>query len=81
MSSGSVFSGAFWKAALERALNTFLQFLVGVWGVNGITSADLDWGQTLAGAGIAAGVSVIKSLIVATATDGGPSIGNVETVE
>lgn len=73
-----MFTVLFWKAVFERAVSTAAQILVTLAGSDALGWVNLDWGQIFVASGIAAGLSVAKSLIVSSATDGGPSVGNVE---
>ena len=67
-------SAAFWLAAGERALKTFAQTLVVLFGA-GATVLTLDWQQALALSGTAALVSVLTSIVSLTVgPDGSPSL-------
>lgn len=73
-----MFTLAFWKAAAERAVKTFAQSLVGVLTVAmGAASglAGLDWGNVLQAALVAAGLSILTSLVSAPVGGNGPSLG------
>ena len=76
-----MFSWIFWKASLERLINTFLQGFLAAATVGGIPTgfAELDlWPAFQIGA-IAAGISLIKSVIVNTASQGdGPGFTSAE---
>ena len=69
----------FWKAALERAIFTFAEVVLALAGTDYIGMLNLNWVQILAASGIAAALSVAKS-IVAGYRDGNPSAINAETV-
>lgn len=71
---------AFWQAAGERAVATFAQTFVGLYGTDALGWLNVDLGQTAVVSGIAAGLSVLKSLIVTSAT-GELSIGRHEAVQ
>jgi len=77
-----IFTKEFWLATFERAVNTFAQVLVGFLAITGVPTgfADIDWTTTFSVAGVATLVSVLKSIIVNTATGDGPGIGDVETL-
>lgn len=68
---------AFWKAAAERAINTFLQVFVASIGV-GAAIQEIDWLAILSVAAVATIISLAKSVIVNTATGTGPSVTNAE---
>lgn len=69
-------TGAFWAASIERAIKTFAQSIVAVIGVAGVTPADVDWKQLLAVGGIAAGVSLLTSIVSAPVNNTGPSLAS-----
>lgn len=53
----------FWKDALERAVSTFAQTLLGAWGTDwAVDDVTLGWEGVLLTAGIAAGFSLLKSV-------------------
>ena len=69
---------AFWHSTGERAVATFAQAFLGVYVVTGF---DLDLLKSAAITGaVAAGLSVIKSVAVATLSDGNPSLGSSEVL-
>jgi hypothetical protein len=51
----------FWKAALIRALRTFAQSLLAVWGT-GAVFAEIPWLEGLSAAGVAALLSLLTSI-------------------
>ncbi len=67
-------------AVLERALKTFAQSAAALLTASGIGLLNADWIQILSVAGMAAVVSLLTSIGTGAATDGSPSVGNVETV-
>ena len=71
---------SFALAVLERAVKTFAQAAAALLTASGIGLLDADWLQILSVAGMAAVVSVLTSVGTGAATDGSPSLGNVETV-
>ena len=73
-------TGQFWAATAERAVKTFCQGILAVIGVGALTPADVDWKQVLLGAGIAAGASVLSSVVSAGAGNPGPSLSSEELV-
>ena len=73
-------SKAFLLAVIERAVKTFAQAAAALLTASGIGLLDADWLQILSVAGMAAVVSVLTSVGTGAATDGSPSLGNVETV-
>lgn len=73
-----MFTASFWSAALERMLMTFAQALLAVMVVDGFDIYSVDWGGILATAGIAAAISLLKSIITAAST-GKVSVTGAET--
>lgn len=69
-------TGAFWGAAFERALKTFCQGILAVIGVGAFTPADVDWQQVLLGAAIAAGASILFSIVSSGVGNAGPSLSS-----
>lgn len=67
-------------AVIERAVKTFAQAAAALLTASGFGLLDADWLQILSVAGMAAVVSVLTSVGTGAATDGSPSLGNVETV-
>jgi len=75
-----MFTLAFWRATAERVVASFVGAVLAVLGGNAFDVTALDWGQILkVGAG-AALVSLLKAMLAATATGGGPSFTNAETL-
>lgn len=58
-----MWSLAFWRGALERALKTALQALVLVAGADGLGLLSADWRATGAAIGAAAVLSLITSML------------------
>lgn len=75
-----MFTLAFWKSALERALWTFAQALIAVIGVGAVGFGGVDWLGAASISGVAAVVSILKSIIVNGVTGDGPSITKAEQV-
>jgi hypothetical protein len=80
-----VFTKAFWKAALERAVKTFAQTLVALLGVTSVDARTVDllrsdWRVDLAVAGIAALLSVCFSVVSNASTGTGPSLAGEQTI-
>lgn len=57
------------KDLLERAVTTFVQFLVGILAVDGVTPFSVDWKAALLGAATAAVASVAKSVMAKAVGD------------
>lgn len=75
----TIFSLQFAKAAGERAISTFAEVFIGLYGTDQLGWLSVDVWQTAAVSGIAAGLSVLKSIVVANTT-GGVSVGRHEAV-
>ena len=73
-----MFTAAFAKASLERAIKTFCQALVALLIADGTTLLTTDWGDRCAVAGMAALISILTSIGSGIATDGGPSLVDAE---
>lgn len=69
---------AFLRSLAERALMTFAQALVAVWGVGQFDVLHADWANALSVAGGAALLSVLKTIAVGFGSDGNPSMGSSE---
>lgn len=65
----------FWLAALERAIKTFCQSLLALLGTNVTSITDVDWGQALGIAGLAAIASILFSISSVSVGKSGPSLG------
>jgi len=70
----SIFSALFWRDAAERALSTAAQTAVALLTVDGLGLLDVDWTATASAAGLAALVSVLKSLVATRSGDGSASL-------
>jgi len=73
-------TGAFWGAALERAVKTFCQAILGVIGVAGVTPLDVDWKEALLVGGFGALASLLTSVVSAPIGNEGPSFGGPEVL-
>ena len=76
-----MFTLTFWKATAERTIGTFAATVLGLAGTDTIGMLALDWPQIFAASGVIAGLTVLKCITVATATDGSPSAANVEALK
>lgn len=76
-----MFTTAFAKAALERAIKTFAQTLVAVLGIGATDILAVDWEAALSASALAAVVSVLTSIGSDALTGDGPSLTNAETIE
>lgn len=75
-----MFTAAFIKATLERALKTAAQSAILVIGADQFNALDFDWANL---GGFAAGgfaLSVLTSVATGALTDGNPSVGDAEVV-
>jgi hypothetical protein len=63
-----VWTKEFWKRAVERAVKTAAQTLLGVIAGLQVTTG-LDWSTVLISAGIATGLSVVTSLLSSLSGD------------
>lgn len=76
MLGGDLFTGDFWKAALERAIRAVANTLLSLWLVQGVAFNvwNADWRQAV-GVGLGAGlVSVLLSVVgVKVGPQGSPS--------
>jgi len=75
-----IWTVAFWKATLERAVSTAAQTAAAALTVGTLPAASLPWKAVAAAAGIGALLSVLKSLAVNQATGNGPGVGSAERV-
>ena len=74
----TIWTVQFWAAAAERAIGTFAQALIAVIGTQLVAIHLIDWPTVLAISATAALLSLLKSVVVATITDGSPAIGGTE---
>lgn len=58
-----MWSQAFWRGALERALKSALQVLLIVGGADGLDLLSLDWKATAAAVAAAAVLSLVTSVV------------------
>lgn len=73
-----IWTAAFWKATAERAVATFAQVAVAGLPTSWLPGVELPWWAALAGAGFAAGLSVLKSLGANRVGGEGPSLTSAE---
>ncbi|WP_138968870.1 holin [Streptomyces sp. YIM 121038] len=72
----------FWVSALERAVKTFAQALVGILASDHVGLFDVSWGSALSSAGLAALLSVLTSIASERITEQGtPSLVRTEPDE
>jgi hypothetical protein len=79
----TIWSGAFWKAAIERAVKSAAQGVILSWGASDSGPAnlfDFDWTTAGGFAAGAAALSILMSIVSIPAGGGGPSFGNAETL-
>ncbi|MGH3980830.1 MAG: holin [Pseudonocardiaceae bacterium] len=57
-----MFTYQFWRLAFERAVKTFAQTLLAIFGAGGIGLLDAPWTTALSAAGMAAVLSVLTSM-------------------
>jgi len=72
--AASIFTPAFWRDAAERAISTAAQTAVALLSVDGLGLLDVDWTATASAAGLAALVSVLKSIVASRSGDGSASL-------
>lgn len=66
---GTLFTGGFWRDALERAIKTAAQSMVLAWGGGVVNVLTLDW-QVLGGAGLGGfALSMLTSIGTGTVRD------------
>jgi hypothetical protein len=58
-----MWSAAFWKDAIERAVKTAAQVLLGLIAGFNLADASADWKDYLLGVGVAVGASVLTSIL------------------
>lgn len=58
-----MFTWPFWRDALERAIRTAAQTLLGVYGAGATGVLDVDWKAALSAAGLAALLSLLTSIV------------------
>lgn len=75
-----MFTLAFWRATLERVLSSIAGGALAALGSDAIGVFDVDFSKVASVALLAGLVSLLKALVVGKATDGGPSLGNAETL-
>jgi len=70
----SIYTPTFWKDAAERAVSTAAQAAIGVLTAGAVGLVDVDWAATGSIVGLAAAVSILKSLVAGTSGDGSASL-------
>jgi len=70
----SIFTPTFLKDAAERAISTAAQAAIGVLTAGAVGLIDVDWAATGSIAGLAAVVSVLKSIVAGSSGDGTASL-------
>lgn len=76
-----MFTLAFWRAVLERAVKTCAQSLAALLVADGTDLLTTDWGGRLSVAGMASVVSVLTSLASSQLGDAGPSLAGETLTE
>ena len=77
----SIWTKAFWSAALERAVKTFAQAEAALLVADGTDVLNTDWRQSLSAAAMAAVISLLTSVASSAATGDGPSLTEAETLK
>jgi hypothetical protein len=70
----SIYTPVFWKDAAERAVSTAAQAAIGVLTAGSIGLVEVDWAATGSIAGLAAVVSVLKSIVASGVGNGDASL-------
>lgn len=70
----SIYTPTFWKDAAERAISTAAQAAIGVLTAGSIGLVDVDWASTGSIAGLAAVVSILKSIVASGIGNGDASL-------
>ena len=71
---------AFWRATLERVVSSIAGGALAALGSDALGVFDVDFAKVASVALLAGLVSLLKALLVGKVTDGGPSLGNAETL-
>ncbi|MGH3388940.1 MAG: holin [Actinomadura sp.] len=58
-----MFTANFWRDAIERAIRTAAQALIGILGAGATGLLDIDWPAALSAAGLAALLSLLTSIV------------------
>ncbi|OII27936.1 hypothetical protein BIV04_03245 [Frigoribacterium sp. MCBA15_019] len=69
-----MYTPTFWKDAAERAISTAAQAAIGVLTAGSIGLVDIDWASTGSIAGLAAVVSLLKSIVASGIGNGDASL-------
>jgi hypothetical protein len=75
--SESIWTGAFWKAAAERAIRAFCYSLLAVLGASATDLFEADWRGALGAAGMVAVLSLLGSVATNTVQKSGPGLTEV----
>jgi hypothetical protein len=67
--SRRLLNGAFWGDAIERAISAGAASALATFGAEGLGLLDADWGLAGSLAGMAAALSILKSIVAGTAGD------------
>lgn len=76
-----IWTAAFWRATLERAISSAAQGAVASWGTSALPDVSMPWWTIPATAAAMFVLSILKGIGAAAATGGGPSLTNAETIE
>ena len=74
-----MFTAGFWRAAVERAIKTFAQTLVSLWGAGAFNIMKVEWQEALGVAGGAALLSVLTSVASSGIGNTGPSLRRADS--
>lgn len=69
----TMLTAAFWTGLTDRAVKSFAQALILLWGADGLNILQIDWPAALGLGGGAALLSVLTSIVSAPAGDKGSS--------
>lgn len=71
-------TGAFWAAAVERAVRTAAQTALGVLTAAGATPLDIDWKEAGLAVLVASAISLLMSIVATGVGNVGPSFATEE---
>jgi len=75
-----MWTAQFWKGLGERTAATFIEAMLAFLVVTGFDPMHADWSQILVAAGTAAGIALLKGLLVNLTTKDGPGLTDAEFV-